>query len=85
MKQAIATGLAAIMLATAAQANECNWQEPSFWEQQNQAGRVAACIAAGAAIAARAKNGKLPADLAENNKAVRNDPVFWNLNEARFD
>ncbi|MBC6443722.1 MAG: ankyrin repeat domain-containing protein [Rhodobacteraceae bacterium] len=143
--------LAAIVVATAARANDCNWEEEGFWEQQDQSGRVAACIAAGADIEARdkngvtplhraaehgtpdvvraliaagadieardkldwtplhlaafwgtldvvrtlidaganvrarSKNGNLPVDFAEDNEAVRNDPVFQVLNKARFD
>ncbi|MBC6442916.1 MAG: ankyrin repeat domain-containing protein [Rhodobacteraceae bacterium] len=46
---------------------------------------VRALLDAGADIRARTKDGKLPADLAEDNEAVRNDPVYWVLNEARFD
>ncbi|MBC6439817.1 MAG: hypothetical protein GDA49_05275 [Rhodospirillales bacterium] len=44
-----------------------------------------ALIDAGADIRARNEFGKLPADLAEDNEAVRNHPVFWVLNDARFD
>ena len=45
---------------------------------------INALLAAGANIRAKAEGGFLPADLAEKNEAVRNDPVFWKLNEGRY-
>ncbi|MBC6437486.1 MAG: ankyrin repeat domain-containing protein [Rhodobacteraceae bacterium] len=46
---------------------------------------VRALIDAGADMAARTEDGQAPADLAEENEAVRNHPVFWELNDGRFD
>ncbi|MBC6441490.1 MAG: ankyrin repeat domain-containing protein [Rhodospirillales bacterium] len=46
---------------------------------------VEALIAAGADIRAQTEDGRLAVDLAEDNEAVRNHPVFWTLNEARYD
>ena len=46
---------------------------------------VAALIHAGAGPTARAWDRETPADLAEDNAAVRNHAVFWTLNKARFD
>jgi len=45
---------------------------------------VRALLDAGADPGARAEGGKLPADLAEDNPNVRNHPVFWELNDARW-
>jgi len=45
---------------------------------------VRALLEAGADPGARAEGGKLPADLAEDNEDVRNHPVFWELNDARW-
>ena len=45
---------------------------------------VNASFAAGTDIRARAADGSLPADLAEENEAVRGDPVYWKLNEGRY-
>jgi len=39
---------------------------------------------AGAYAGARIAGGTFPADLAEDNERVRNDPVFWELNDARW-
>jgi len=44
---------------------------------------VKALIDAGADIKARDKKGRTPADLAEENDSVLNDPVFRVLNDAR--
>jgi len=46
---------------------------------------VKALIDAGADIRAQTEDGRLAADLAESNEAVRNHDVFRTLNEARFD
>ena len=46
---------------------------------------VAALIDAGADLEARDKDGNTPADLAEDNPAVRDHAIFWTLNRARFD
>ncbi|MBC6439989.1 MAG: ankyrin repeat domain-containing protein [Rhodospirillales bacterium] len=46
---------------------------------------VQALIDARADIRAQTEDGRLAADLAEGNAAVRNHPVFWTLNDARFD
>ncbi|MBC6436761.1 MAG: ankyrin repeat domain-containing protein [Rhodobacteraceae bacterium] len=42
-------------------------------------------IDAGANIKARDGDGKMPVDFAEENEALRDDPVFWELHEGRFD
>jgi len=47
-------------------------------------GTVRALLDAGAYAGARTAKGIFPADLAENNERVRNDPVFWELNDARW-
>ena len=46
---------------------------------------VAALLAAGANPKTWDAGGRLPADLAEDNPAVRNYGIFWTLNEARFE
>jgi len=46
---------------------------------------AAIILGAGADPAARDEDGLIPADLAEDNPAVRNHGIFWTLNEARFD
>jgi len=46
---------------------------------------VAALLAAGADPKARDEDGRSPADLAEDNPAVRDHAIFWTLNQVRFD
>ncbi|MBC6438590.1 MAG: hypothetical protein GDA52_10790 [Rhodobacteraceae bacterium] len=46
---------------------------------------VHALLAAGANIAARTEDGQTPADFVEENEALRNHPVFWDLHDGRFD
>ena len=46
---------------------------------------VAALVKAGANIRAKTSDGRLPADLAEDNDKVKNHDIFWTLNAARYE
>ncbi|MBC6417279.1 MAG: ankyrin repeat domain-containing protein [Rhodospirillales bacterium] len=45
---------------------------------------VAALLDAGADGSARTARGSFPADLAKENEKLRNNPVYWRLNDARY-
>ena len=66
-------------------AREQNGGMPLNWAAtQGRAETVNALIAEGANIHARDVLGMLPVDWAKYNSVVRNDPVYWKLNEARY-
>ncbi|MBC6417051.1 MAG: hypothetical protein GDA47_04480 [Rhodospirillales bacterium] len=45
---------------------------------------MAALLDAGADGSALDEEGRFPADLAKENEKLRNNPVYWRLNDARY-
>ena len=81
-------GTVAALLDAGADPKARTWADatPLHWAARfGELEIVAALLDAGANPKARAKDGSLPADLAEDNAAVRDHDIFWTLNQARFD